>query len=111
MEDYFKAKEIKYLGVYPELPIDAPIGCPHIIDVDSIDHDFYDTQDVGIADTVVTILYKFMPNALTAFLDLDAPNFHYIQAGSPGSRLDFCIKRDGRMVTVGYLSLICTHIE
>ena len=100
MEDDDKEILIKYLGVYPELPIDAPIGCPHIIDMDSMDDDFYDLQDMSIADAVATILYKFMPCALTAFLDLDRPDFHYIQAGSPGVRLDFCIKRDGRTVTV-----------
>lgn len=99
-EDYLEKLQIKYLGVYLELPVDAPIGCPHIIDVDSMDHDSYGVQNMTIADAVVTILYKYMPCALTAFLDLDRPNFHYIQAGNPGTRLDFCIKRDERMVTV-----------
>ena len=100
MEDDDEKFQATYLDVYPELPIDTPIGCPHIIDVDSMDHDFYDHQNMTIADAVVTILYKFMPSALTAFLDLDRPYFHYIQAGRPGVRLDFCIKRDGRMVIV-----------
>ena len=92
-------KPVKYLNDYSKLPIDAPVGYPHIIDLDCLDHDFHDSQDITIPDLVVTILFKFMPGALTAFLDLTRPKFHYIQAGD-GIRLDFCIKRDDRTVTV-----------
>ena len=97
----FEEVYVKYLNVYPELPIDAPIGCPHIVENEFRDHSCPDYQEMSIADAVVTILYRFMPGALTAFLNLDCPNFHYIQAGQTGGgRLDFCIKRDGRTVTV-----------
>lgn len=99
----YEAKPVKYLGVYPKLPIDAPIGYPHIIDLECLDHDYSDLQKLSIADLVVTVLFKYMPGALTAFLDLDRPKFHYILGGLK-NHLDFCIKRDGRMVTVGFLN-------
>ena len=95
-----EVQSIKYLGDCPNLPMDTPVGYPHIIDLDSLDHDGYEGQGISIADAVVTILFKFMPGALAAFLDLDRPDYHYIQAGRSSSCLDFCIKRKGRMVTV-----------
>lgn len=96
-------KPVRYLGDYAKLSIDAPIGYPHIIDLDCLDHEFFDQQNFTIADLVVTTLFKFMPGALSAFLDLDRPNFHYILGGQRNA-LDFCIKRDGRIVTVGFLN-------
>ena len=100
-EIHFEEVYVKYLNVYPELRIDAPIGCPHIVEDNFRDHSCPDYQEMSIADAVVTILYRFMPGALTAFLNLDCPTFIYIQAGpTGGGRLDFCIKRDGRTVTV-----------
>lgn len=91
MKSDHKIKTIEYLDVYPELPIIAPIGYPHIIDLNSLDHAYYDGQKLGIADAVATILFKFMPGALSAFLDLDRPSFLFIQDGNSG-RLDFCVK-------------------
>lgn len=96
-----EVKPLKYLDVYPKLPIDAPIGYPHILDLDSVDDYYCDRQVLSIADAVVTILFKFSPGTLTAFLDLDRPNFLFIQGGMSGVRLDFCIKRNGRTVEVG----------
>lgn len=92
-------KPVKNLDSYPKLPVDAPIGYPHIIDLECLEDDFYASQPTSDADLVVTILFKFMPGALTAFLDLNRPKFHYIQAGGQ-TRLDFCIKRDDRTVSV-----------
>ena len=91
-------KPIKYINSYPILPADAPFGHPHIIDLERLDVVFY-VYPISIADLVVTILFKLKPEALTAFLDLNRPRFHYIQLG-PADRSDFCIKRDGRIVTV-----------
>ncbi len=91
---------IKYLGDYPELPIDAPIGYPHILDLASMDEEFHAMQDISIADVVVTVLFKVMPAALTSFLDLDRPYFHYILSSYKNVYLAFCIKREGRTVTV-----------
>lgn len=110
MEFDYEVKPVKYLGGYSELPIDAPIGYPHVVDLDCLDHDFYYSQPISIADLVVTILFKFTPNALTAFLNMDRPNFHYIRAGGPTS-LDFCIKRDSRMVSVRRFRPILTDDE
>lgn len=109
MEDNSIEYQSVYLGVYPELPVDAPIGCPHLIDVDSLDHKPHGLQNLRIADAVVTILYKVTPGALTAFLDLDRPYFHYIHASYPGVHDGFCIKRDGRFVKVSYAQF--DHIE
>ena len=91
---------LKYLDVYPKLPIDAPLGYPHIIDLDSLDWYYCDRQMLSISDAVVTILFQFSPGTLTALLDLDRPNFLFIQGGKLRVHLDFCIKRDGRMVEV-----------
>ena len=99
MENIEGVKPVKYLDGYPKLPVDAPIGYPHIIDIECLDEDFYASQPITIADLVVTVLFKFMPGALTAFLDLHRRKFHYIQAGGQ-TRLDFCIKRNGRTVSV-----------
>ena len=106
----YEVKSIRYLGDCPKLPADAPIGYPHIIDLDSLDHDGYEGQGISIADAVVTILFKFLPGALAAFLDLDRPDFHYIQAGRLSSHLDFCIKRKGRMVTVRPARIVLTDV-
>lgn len=105
------AKPLKYLDVYPKLPVDAPIGYPHIIDLKSLDHDYYDAQNISIADAVATILFNFTPGTLTAFLDLDRPNFLFIQGGKPGVCLDFCIKRDGRTVEVGDSRFVHTIVD
>lgn len=96
-----KVKPLKYLDVYPKLPIDAPIGYPHIIDLDSLDHDHYYGQELSIVDAVATRLFRFSPGILTAFLDLDRPKFLFIQGGKSEDSLDLCIKRDGRTVKVG----------
>lgn len=75
-DDQYNPK-LTYLGDYAQLPIDAPVGHPHRVDPDSIKEDFTN-EDLTTADLVFTILFKFMPEALTAFLDLDRPNVHYI---------------------------------
>lgn len=95
-----KAPELTYLPDCADLPIDAPIGHPHLVDPESVSDRFV-PQDLTVADVVVTTLFKYQPEALTAFLDLDRPKVHYIQAGRR-SRLDICIKREGRVVTVSF---------
>lgn len=90
--------KLTYLSDYPKLPIDAPVGHPHLVDPGSVSEEFPQAE-LTIADLVVTVLFKYMPEALTAFLDLDRPEVHYIQGGG-STRLDFCIKRDKRVVTV-----------
>lgn len=96
----YEVKPVIYLDHFPKLPIDAPIGYPYI-DLGYLDQDFHNEQTIGIADLVVTVLFKFMQRAMTAFLDLDRPNVHYIQRGGT-SRLDFCIKTDRRGVIVRF---------
>ena len=97
------AKTLVSLGDYPELPVDGPVGSPHIIDMATLDSDFIDyqmlTQKPTVADAVATILFNSMPGTLTTFLDLIRPAFTYIQVGSLTCK-DFCIKRTRRTVTV-----------
>ena len=91
---------IKYLGDYPKLPMDAPNGYPHILDIEFVDQEIYWMQNISIADVFVTVLFKFLPAALTVFLDLDRPYFHYVLSGLRGISSDFCIKSEGRTVIV-----------
>lgn len=95
-----KPPQVTYLTAYAGMPIDTPVGHPHIVDPESVDAEFL-PKDLTVADVVVTTLFKFQPQALTTFLDLDRPRVHYIQGGRL-SRLDICIKREGRMVTVSF---------
>ena len=67
----YGVKPIKYLDVYPKLPVDAPIGHPHILDLDSLDEELNKVHSLSIADAVVTILFKAMPCPFTTFLDLN----------------------------------------
>ncbi len=80
-----EVKPVKYLDGYPKLPVDAPVGYPHIIGIECLDEDFYASQPIGIADLVVTVLFKFMPGALTAFLDLNRPKFPLHPSRRPDS--------------------------
>ena len=71
-EDDPNNPKLKYLTDYAKLPSDAPVGHPHLVDPKSVPKE-YPQDELTIADLVVTILFKFMPEALIAFLDLDRP--------------------------------------
>lgn len=100
MRSPHKKKTFKYLDVYPDLPSKAPFGYPHIIDLKSLNSGRSDGAKLAVSDAVATILFNLVPGALTAFLDLDRPNFLFIQSDVSGIRQDFCIKRDGPTVKV-----------
>ena len=97
---------MKYLNDYPELPADAPIDHPHIIDTD-LNEGVFKYELHNVPDTVVTILYKLRPEALTSFLNMDRPYFHYIHALENEDL--FCIQRNSRQVTVRYSVLRPTN--
>lgn len=89
---------IKYLHDYPKLPANAPLGCPHIVDFSSIDVEC-PQDELSIPDLVATVLFKYRPAALDAFLDLKRKKVHVVRHNSL-STLDFCIQRTGRIVKV-----------
>ncbi len=91
--------KLKYLDDYPKLPADAPLGCPHIVDLSSLDED-WPQAEMSIPDLVVTVLFKYRPAALDAFLDLKRKDVHFVRHHSRSATLDFCIQRAGRIVKV-----------
>lgn len=108
-EDYTNHKLI-YLDDCPKLPVGAPVGHPHLIDPRCVSEDF-PQEDITVADIVVTILFKYRPEALHAFLDLSRPHVHFISGLWNSSVHNFCIKRDGRTVTVCLVQAIELFIE
>lgn len=84
-----------YLSDYPKLPANAPVGHPHLVDLTSLSEEF-PQEAMTIPDLVVTILFKYKPAALTAFLDLNRRKVHFLRSGS----LDICISRKGKIVKV-----------
>ena len=102
-------KPIEYIDSYRDLPANVPFGHPHIIDLERLDRVF-DDYPISIADLVVTILFKFKPGALRTFLDLKRPRFHYIHVGRI-TQSEFCIKRDGRTVTVNKIRIRCRRCD
>ncbi len=91
-------RELIYLDDYSQLPARAPFGCPHIVDIENLSEDFLQAE-VGIPELVVTVLYKYRPAALRAFLDLERPEVHFVRHNG-GRQVDFCIQRQGRVVKV-----------
>ena len=89
--------KLVYLSDYPELPTDAPIGHPHIVNLSALQDDV-PTDDITIADVVASVLFKYRPSALTAFLDLDRSHVHFLCRS--GGELDFCISRKGQTVKI-----------
>ncbi|KAK3173687.1 hypothetical protein OEA41_007019 [Lepraria neglecta] len=59
--------------------------------------------DLKLADVIYTVLYKFHPKVLDAFLDVNSHlEFHFERKESPDSdNLNFCIERDN--TTCGFL--------
>ena len=93
----FNSPNLVVLHSYPRLPARAPIGFPHLVDLTSLSDD-YPPSTMTIADLVVSILYNYRPEALTAFLDLERQYVHFVRR-SPTAQ-DFCIARSGKIVKV-----------
>ena len=89
--------QVVYLDSFPQLPANAPLGHPHILDLNSLSEDF-PQEEATIPDIVVTILFKYKPEALKAFLDLNRAHVHFLLRES--ANLDFCILRNGKTVKV-----------
>ena len=100
IEDDFP--ELVYLSDCPELKVDAPVGCPHLVDPSTISEEFTQ-KNLTIADLVATILFRYRPEALRAFLDLKRNHVRYLRREALSSSfLDFCIQRKGKVVTVSH---------
>lgn len=91
---------IKYLDVIPELPASTPLGCPHIIDLASLNSGTI-PKDLRMADVVVTILYNHSLETLRLFLNPSEQNFQFCRV-SEGNEQDFVIQKlaNGRKVRV-----------
>jgi hypothetical protein len=68
---------LKYLDVDPTLPPTAPIGCPHLVDLDGHAADDCEYSNLRMADAVASVLYKYDKQALYAFMD--QPNYNYFE--------------------------------
>lgn len=95
-------EDIEYLSTCSQLPADAPVGHPHLIDIESVDADYpsYPQPGLCIADMVVTILYNYNPETLERFLDMSHDFKFHIHFKREGGLLDFVIIRKGNTVTV-----------
>ncbi|KAL8830674.1 MAG: hypothetical protein Q9191_001299 [Dirinaria sp. TL-2023a] len=90
-----------YCSDFPELPADAPVGHPHILDLKCL-LALRGQKGPTIPDLVVTVLFKYKPEALKAFLDLGRSEVHFLRRNPP--ERDFCISRKGKLVKIGYLN-------
>lgn len=92
-------KELKYLNIVSLLPAEAPLGHPHLLDLDSIDTEEFQ-PDLRIADMVVTVCYNHKPSTLDHFLD-HSRDFMLRRCQVPYQGLDdFCIVRKEDFITV-----------
>ena len=91
---------IRYLNSYPDLPPSAPVGHPHIISTE-----FYEStpkDGLTAADGIATLFFNWKPDALAAFLDVDAvPQFEFVRKEEEDSAMmSTHVARFGRRVMV-----------
>ena len=98
---------LRYLAVHDDLPIDRPIGYPHVIGNKVIYEDSEEIDNLRAADGAVTLLYRYDPQALDAFLDLSKKAFVFWRKEPRGSATHHVlIMRRGKTVTVSSNKLI-----
>ena len=78
------------------LPVDAPIGHPHLIDLRCLTRYEDPPRDITIADLIVTVL-SWRPAALRGFLNLKRRRVVYLHETNG---FGFCILRHRRRVKV-----------
>jgi hypothetical protein len=89
-----------YLDTCPELPADASLGHPHLIDCSQPTV----SKDHKLADVVAAILYNWNPDALQAFLYLGKERFIFkIEQAAGSKQIDSVIARTGNTVVVSGL--------
>ena len=98
----FEKFKLKYLSICPEVPPDRPYGSPHLIDTSSFSEDTF-KDELHTADAIVTLLHKWCPWTMNAFLDLKLPNFEFHRHEASDYCLDTRIIRKVSRVTVRYI--------
>ena len=91
-------EDLHYDSSFLAFPTGGPIGHPHIISADF--DEATDTTDLRAADGVVTLLYKWDPDALCDFLDLRYNYFEFTRLEKDNATQSLIIIRRGREVTV-----------
>lgn len=92
---------IRYLESYPNLPPSAPVGHPHIISTAFSES----TPKDGLtaADGIATLFFNWKPDALAAFLDVDAvPQFEFVRKEERVAWMNTYVARFGRRVMVSF---------
>lgn len=103
---YPKLDALEYLDNYAALPADRPVGYPHLINMDKY-QEHIQRQGLRIADAVVTVLYNWEPEALTAFLDDDLEDFRFQVVDFSDHPQNFYVQRKRRRVEAGYIQYRC----
>ena len=85
-----------YIDDFDMLSTCAPLGHPHILNVDSMEA--FPEVGTTIADVVATVLYNYNIETLKGFLDLKRSGVRFLRRKEDD--LDFCISRKGRIVKV-----------
>ena len=91
--------EVRYLALHPHLPPSAPHSHPHIIDYPTVSYTWPQTG-LGLADLVVTVLYKYDPHVLDLFLYSGKRKFEFRRKGPNKLTAVPFIIRDMKFVTV-----------
>lgn len=88
---------IKYIDT-PTFPADAPMGCPHLLDVTDL-KSVSISYKIHVADLVVTVLNKHHPSTLEKFLNLKS-NFVFNKSKGNGQNPSLLIIRKGKTIKV-----------
>lgn len=92
---------LTYSDSRADLPASRGVGYPHIIITDGFNSGSKNARRLHAADGIVTLLNKFDPKALDAFLNLEKPFFVYHgEEVKLGHLLDAVVFREGNLVTV-----------
>ena len=91
--------DVRYLALHPHLPPSAPRSHPHIIDYPTVSYTWSQTG-LGLADLVVTVLYKYDPHILDLFLYSGKKKFEFRRKGPNKLTAVPFITREMKFVTV-----------
>ncbi|KAI9729178.1 MAG: hypothetical protein M1834_007085 [Cirrosporium novae-zelandiae] len=99
-EEGLATRHLKYLDTCKELPVDAPVGHPHLIDCTHF-NERVQRANLRLADAVATVLYNWRPEALCMFFDFTQPSFEWMRKEEDDTVMHTMILRKGRKVLVG----------
>ncbi|KAF7198552.1 hypothetical protein HII31_00291 [Pseudocercospora fuligena] len=89
-----------YYTHVPGLPINRPIGYPHVIDTTTFDEDT-GIDSLTLGDGISTFLWLWNRNEFHNFFNLSHPKFEIWYRAPDGVIKDMAILRSGRNVMVG----------